>query len=104
MTIKIYGGLLDQASRCRHYHTVLDIVALKCFACRNYYACYKCHDSLEAHPYQAYPDNRVADKVVICGVCKEEMTIAEYRSSKTCPNCQSAFNPACGKHDAIYFS
>ncbi|AAV62269.1 unknown protein [Streptococcus thermophilus CNRZ1066] len=49
MTRKIYGLLVDNESRCQHYHTELDIVALKCFDCLKYYACYQCHDSLEEH-------------------------------------------------------
>ncbi|MHC3838446.1 CHY zinc finger protein, partial [Streptococcus thermophilus] len=38
MTRKIYGLLVDNESRCQHYHTDLDIVALKCFDCLKYYA------------------------------------------------------------------
>ena len=51
MTKKINGLLVDDESRCQHYHTELDIVALKCFQCQKYYACYQCHDSLEDHKF-----------------------------------------------------
>lgn len=78
MTRKIYGFLVDNESRCQHYHTELDIVALKCFECLNYYACYQCHDSLEEHSFRAYPCQLKQDKVLICGVCQHEMTIEEY--------------------------
>lgn len=104
MTSQIYGELLDHESRCRHYHTVLDIVALKCWSCRRYYACYQCHDQFECHDFTPYPRTRKEDKVVICGVCHKEMSIASYEEASACPRCGSAFNPACHKHKEIYFS
>lgn len=104
MTKKINGLLVDNESRCQHYHTVLDIVALKCFQCQKYYACYQCHDSLEDHKFRAYPCQLKEDKVLICGVCRQEMTIEEYQEAVACPNCHSSFNPACSKHYDIYFA
>lgn len=104
MTKKINGLLIDNESRCQHYHTELDIVALKCFECQKYYACYQCHDSLEDHTFRAYPCQLKEDKVLICGVCRHEMTIKEYQEAVACPNCHSAFNPACSKHYDIYFA
>ena len=92
MTRKIYGLLVDNERRCQHYHTELDIVALKCFDCLKYYACYQCHDSLEEHSFRAYP----------CHL-KHEMVIEEYQEAIACPNCHSAFNLACSKHYDIYF-
>ena len=79
MTSQINGLLVDDQSRCQHYHSPLDIVALKCFECQKYYACYQCHDRLEAHIYRAYPCQLKQDKVLICGVCRHEMTIEEYQ-------------------------
>lgn len=49
MMQEYFGIGLDSSSRCYHYHTKLDIVALKCAVCQKYYACYKCHDALEEH-------------------------------------------------------
>jgi uncharacterized CHY-type Zn-finger protein len=43
------------------------------------------------------------DKVLICGVCRHEMTIEEYQQALVCSHCHSAFNPACSKHYDIYF-
>ncbi|MGT2908167.1 CHY zinc finger protein [Streptococcus dentiloxodontae] len=103
MAVAIYGLLVDRQSRCQHYQTDLDIVALKCFGCQRYYACYLCHDTLENHSYQAYPSSYSRDKAVVCGVCYYEMTIEHYQKSKACPNCQSRFNPNCAKHRNIYF-
>lgn len=101
--IQIYGHLVDKESRCQHYHSQLDVVGLKCFECRKYYACYRCHDDLEQHLFSAYPLHQNEDKVVICGVCRSEMTFSEYRASMFCPSCQATFNPGCEKHYSIYF-
>lgn len=103
MTRKIYGLLVDNEIRCQHYHTELDIVALKCFDCLKYYACYQCHDNLEEHCFRAYPCHLKQDKVLICGVCQHEMVIEEYQEAIACSNCHSVFNPACSKHYDIYF-
>ena len=50
--MKIYGIQLDQAGRCRHYHSEADVVALRCCQCHKYYACYKCHDESENHDFK----------------------------------------------------
>ncbi|MFD0845206.1 CHY zinc finger protein [Streptococcus saliviloxodontae] len=99
----IYGLDLDRESRCRHYHSQLDIVALKCFLCQRYYACYKCHNACQNHSFAPYPLSRREDLVVICGVCHKEMTIADYKEVSACVACQSPFNPRCHLHEAIYF-
>lgn len=95
-----YGIDLDPEYRCIHYHSVLDIVGLKCATCQHYYACYQCHDSLEDHAFQAtslkeaYP--------VICGHCRRLLSRSEYDIGH-CPFCLSPFNPACRRHKTIYF-
>ncbi len=33
--IQVYGDILDEETRCQHYHSERDIIALKCFACQN---------------------------------------------------------------------
>ena len=101
---QIHGLLVDKESRCQHYHSPLDIVALKCYDCQKYYACYQCHDHIEDHRFRAYPCHIRQDKVVICGVCLHEMTIENYQKSVSCSHCHSRFNPACSKHYDIYFA
>ena len=101
MTKKINGLLVDNESRCQHYHSPLDIVALKCYDCQKYYACYQCHDHIEDHRFRAYPCHIRQDKVVICGVCLHEMTIENYQKSISCSHCHSRFNPACSKQTGL---
>ncbi|TWT11350.1 hypothetical protein FRX54_03460 [Streptococcus sp. sy004] len=100
----IYGDVVDLETRCLHYHSARDIVALRCFSCRRYYPCYHCHDTYEQHTYQAY-SSQSEDEVVFCGACQIGMTALAYRQGKSvCPNCSAAFNPACKEHESIYFS
>lgn len=95
-----YGLDLDQHSRCRHYHSELDIVALKCGKCQRYYACYQCHDALTDHVFQAASANE--PHPVLCGVCRQQLSLSDYKTG-ACPICQSPFNPKCSNHYDIYF-
>ena len=101
--VQVLGLKMDKETRCLHYHSPLDIVALKCFSCQTYAACYQCHDALSDHSFAPYPSSRSKDKVLLCGACQTEMTISLYRTSPSCPSCHKPFNPACKNHDHIYF-
>lgn len=99
----IFGDLLDAETRCLHYHSTKDIIALKCFTCRRYYPCYQCHATYETHAYEPYP-SWLGDEVVFCGACQTGLTIAAYRQGDGfCSNCSAAFNPGCKLHEHIYF-
>lgn len=100
MPLEFFGLDLDEASRCRHYHTHLDIVAIKCATCRKFYACYHCHDALESHSFA--PTDTTENRPVLCGSCRQTLTRVAYQKG-TCPYCQAPFNPKCHKHTAIYF-
>ncbi len=95
------GIALDENSRCQHYHSEQDIIALKCASCQSYYACYKCHDAMENHNFKATSSDETYP--VICGVCQTHLIFTGYKSG-SCPHCRSAFNPNCQLHDHIYFS
>ena len=42
--------------------------------------------------------------VVLCGVCRTELTIEKYMDAGfTCPACGAAFNPGCAHHYHLYF-
>ena len=96
----IYGYLTDSCGRCIHYHTPLDIVALKCAQCQKYYACYQCHDALEAHPFE--PTAKSEQAPVLCGNCKQLLSRPQYKRGH-CPYCVADFNPRCQLHFDIYF-
>ncbi|WKW45636.1 CHY zinc finger protein [Myroides sp. JBRI-B21084] len=102
--IKVYGQTVDNETRCVHYHTQLDIIAIKFKCCRKYYPCYKCHQEAELHKPQVWGATEHNQKAILCGVCKHELTIAEYiNSGNKCIKCKANFNPGCSKHYHLYF-
>lgn len=85
--IEAQGFLVDKQTRCIHYHSKLDIIALQCYDCKKYYACYRCHDSLENHLFEPYPSSLIQDKPILCGVCLNLLTYKQYKESLSCPFC-----------------
>jgi len=103
-TINVYGKLVDDETRCEHYHSPLDIIAIKFKCCDKYYPCYQCHEETADHPAQVWSKEEWDTKGILCGVCKYELTINEYMNSNDqCPDCKAAFNPNCSKHYHLYF-
>ena len=99
----VFGLGLDPETRCAHWRSALDIVALKLACCGTYYACRDCHDALAGHPAKVWPRS-ASGIVAMCGACGEEMTIDAYLDcADQCPNCGAPFNPGCRKHRRLYF-
>ena len=104
LVLKIKGKLVDEYTRCVHYHSLLDIIAIKFRCCGEYYPCHNCHSEEAAHETEVWKKSEFDTKAVLCGVCKNEMTIREYlTSSSECPFCKAAFNPGCSNHYHLYF-
>lgn len=101
--IKVFGQLVDDQTRCEHYHTEKDIIAIKFKCCDQYYPCYKCHEESEQHPIVVWPKDEFHEKAILCGVCKREHTIHEYLATNNCLNCKSHFNEKCEFHYHLYF-
>jgi len=103
--LMVKGKVIDNQTRCSHYHTDLDIIAIKFKCCNIYYPCYTCHKESADHEAVTWPENEWDKKAILCGVCSHELTVKEYMASNnTCPLCQSSFNPNCKKHYDLYFS
>ena len=102
--IEVFGKVIDDNTRCHHYHSALDIISIRFKCCDKYYPCYQCHEETAGHAPQTWHKDEWNTKAILCGVCKTELTINEYmRSGNHCPNCKSAFNPNCSKHYHLYF-
>jgi uncharacterized CHY-type Zn-finger protein len=102
--IPVRGVDLDTNTRCAHYHSVADVVAIRMRCCDTYYACIDCHKALAGHPAEVWPRSEWSRKAVLCGVCNTEMTVLEYMDSgNRCPRCAAAFNPGCRNHYHVYF-
>ena len=101
----VEGVGLDAQTRCTHYHSPLDVIAIKMACCGTYYACKDCHEELADHPLQAWPRDRWDEPAIVCGVCAQQLTIDRYMACDlTCPECGAAFNPGCRHHYQFYFS
>ncbi len=102
--ITVKGNLLDNETRCIHYHSPLDIIAIKFHCCNDYYPCYECHAENTDHVPSTWPKNLWDSKAILCGGCKKELTIREYLNcNDNCPYCGRSFNPRCATHYHLYF-
>jgi uncharacterized CHY-type Zn-finger protein len=96
--------VVDDETRCIHYHSPLDIIAIKFKCCKEYYPCYSCHEDVTDHLPQIWKKNEFDTRAVLCGKCKQELTIEEYlKSNDQCPFCNEKFNPKCSNHYFFYF-
>jgi len=101
MTVR--GAVVDDETRCVHYHTPLDIVAMKFACCGEYYPCHLCHAESADHEATQWPVAERAERAVLCGACKTELTIADYLVVDACPTCAAPFNEGCRLHTHLYF-
>ena len=102
--IEVKGKIFDNETRCEHYRSPLDVIAIKFKCCREYYPCYECHKETANHKAQVWKKQDQDTKAILCGVCKNELTIQEYLYSNShCPYCNAAFNPKCTTHHHLYF-
>lgn len=96
----IYGINTDKEGRCVHYHSDVDVIANKCAKCQKFYACYKCHDELEDHPFE--PVDSDEEATAMCGVCGKLYSYKEYSCLSKCTECSHGFNPRCSLHKSVY--
>ena len=102
--ISIFGKPVDNQTRCEHWHSALDIIAIKFKCCEKYFPCYSCHEETADHKANVWPRNEFDTKAILCGVCGTELSIKDYMGcNNTCPKCASLFNPGCSKHYHLYF-
>ena len=100
----VRGVEVDSKTRCAHYNTERDVVALRFACCDAYYPCFRCHEAVADHPAErllAEGD----EAAVLCGACGAELTPREFVGGEhRCPDCGAAFNPGCADHYDQYFN
>jgi uncharacterized CHY-type Zn-finger protein len=102
--IVITGVGIDLETRCAHYHSEQDIVAIKFECCGEWYCCHQCHVELAGHEAEVWPREKFDNAAILCGACGQQLTIREYLACKSaCPRCGRQFNPDCAKHRHFYF-
>ena len=101
---KVFGAVVDDETRCAHYHSPLDVVAIRFKCCDRWYPCRECHDEIESHDARTWQQDEFGSKAILCGACGHQLTIGEYFVCENkCPSCLSGFNPGCAKHYHLYF-
>lgn len=100
-------GCIDGQTRCKHYSSPLDVIAIKMHCCMRYYSCISCHNEDVDHSPTVWPKALFSDPGgVLCGVCRAEMSIKAYLACDSrCPNaaCKADLNPRCSNHYHLYF-
>lgn len=101
----VHGLELDSKTRCLHWNSALDIIAIRMRCCVTYYACRECHDALAQHVTEVWPRTEWDERAVLCGACGYELTVRQYlRGQSQCPECRAGFNPGCHRHRHLYFA
>lgn len=104
MPVQIHGKTVNEQTGCVHYHSSLDIIAIKFKCCNEYYPCYYCHEEVAGHKAITWNKNEFETPAILCGKCKSELTITAYKNCNyECPYCHVAFNPKCSNHNHLYF-
>jgi uncharacterized CHY-type Zn-finger protein len=100
----VLGLELDAQTRCTHWRSPLDVIAIKMKCCGDYYACRDCHDALANHEATVWPKTDWDEPAVLCGVCGAALSVRGYMDcGDGCPSCGARFNPGCRLHYHLYF-
>jgi uncharacterized CHY-type Zn-finger protein len=101
---RVHGVGVDDATRCVHYDTDRDVVAIRFACCDRYYPCHACHDAVTDHDPERVPREAFEAPAVLCGACGVELSVATYLDADhACPACDHEFNPGCATHADLYF-
>ncbi len=101
--MRVRGAVVDDATRCAHYASELDVVAMRLACCDGWWPCHACHEEEADHAIAPWPRVRRAEPAVLCGVCRATMSVDGYLAVDACPGCGAGFNPGCSLHHAVYF-
>lgn len=100
----VRGLDVDPETRCAHYASEADVVAIRFYCCGRYFPCFACHDACVDHAPVVWPREQFGRPAVLCGVCATELSIEAYLdAANACPACGAAFNPGCADHHDRYF-
>lgn len=102
--VEVGGINVDFETRCAHYHSKVDIIAIKFKCCERWFSCFECHAEMTKHAPQVWNFDEYATPAVLCGACGQQLTITDYlESASICPQCRRTFNPGCARHYHLYF-
>lgn len=101
--VEVRGDVIDDDTRCVHYHAREDVIAIRFYCCKEFFPCFRCHSEATDHAREVWPRQEFAAPAILCGVCRTTMSISEYQGTDGCPACGAAFNPGCALHYSLYF-
>ncbi|WP_336024344.1 CHY zinc finger protein [Halobellus salinisoli] len=102
--VSLRGVAVDDETRCAHWHTAVDVVALRFGCCEVFSPCHACHAETADHDPELWPRDRFDEAAVLCGICETTLSARAYLDGDdACPNCGAAFNPGCRRHRSLYF-
>ena len=100
----VSGVDVGPETRCGHYASERDVIAIRFPCCETYYPCFECHEAVADHDAERWGADGSEEPAVLCGVCGEELTVQEYVDGEDrCPTCEAEFNPGCRRHYHRYF-
>lgn len=100
----VRGLDVDPETRCAHYASAADVVAIRFYCCGRYFPCHACHDACADHEPAVWPHTSFDRPAVLCGACGTEQSIEAYlAAADECPACGAGFNPGCAEHHHLYF-
>ncbi|PAU83158.1 hypothetical protein CK500_10140 [Halorubrum salipaludis] len=76
--VPLRGVAVDPETRCAHWDSAVDVVALRFGCCETYYPCDACHDAATDHEAEPWPRDRFDEPAVLCGACGATLTAREY--------------------------
>ena len=101
---EVVGVGVDPETRCAHYATERDVLAIAFRCCGAFYPCFECHAAVADHEADVWPASVFDHRALLCGACGHRFPIEAYLDSPgTCPDCETAFNPGCVDHHGRYF-
>lgn len=104
LTHEVKGKVVDGQTRCVHYNSLQDVIAIKFKCCGAFYPCYECHLEEAGHKSSVWNKNEFDTKAILCGICDGVMSIKDYVAcNNRCPFCGTLFNPGCSNHYHLYF-
>ena len=100
----VAGIEVDAQTRCAHYQSELDIIAIKFKCCGRWFPCYECHAECVGHAPEVWANGEFDANAILCGGCGHQLRINEYMNcDSVCPRCENKFNPGCAGHYHLYF-
>ena len=117
--VPLRGVAVGPETRCAHWDSELDVVALRFGCCGAFSPCHTCHVETADHDPEPWPRTRFDDPAVLCGVCGTTLSARTYLAGDSegrspsgsrakpdddsCPACGAGFNPGCRRHRDRYF-